>query len=129
MVDIKTVADIMADYNWEAAFECAARDGVPRGVVGYVGTLDVVAREDIEELIATSEGENDETHWIGAFRLKDGRYLFLSAWCDYTGWGCRDGGDAQVASDLPSLVRFAMGTEDRQRLGFELPNDGGPVAP
>ena len=115
-----TVAEVKESWDWQAAFDCAARDGVPRGVLGYSGSLAPVALDDLEEAIAISNGENDETSWIGAFLLKDGRYLFLSAWCDYTGWGCQDGGDAQVASDLPTLIRYAMGNEERARLGVVL---------
>jgi hypothetical protein len=33
------------------------------------------------------------TEWAGGFlmRLRDGRYAYLTGWCDYTGWGCQDG--------------------------------------
>lgn len=43
-------------------------------------------REDIERIIAKSEGIHDEKDWLVAGQLKDGRFFFLSAGCDYTGW-------------------------------------------
>jgi hypothetical protein len=72
--------------------------------------------DDVAEIIAISDGQNDEEDWVGAFRLSDGRYAFISAWCDYTGWGCRDGGLARVADTLDDLIRLGMGDEDRKRL-------------
>lgn len=54
------------------------------------------------------------------FRLNDGRYAFLTAWCDYTGWGCQDGGDCYFADSLELLTRFALGEADRDRLGLRL---------
>jgi hypothetical protein len=116
---VKTLEEIKTDYDWVEAFK-ATPGGTVRGVLGYGGSLAAVDIGDVVDVVATSEGVNDETSWIGAFLLKDGRHLFLSAWCDYTGWDCQSGCDMQVASDLASLVRFAMGNEERERLGFTL---------
>jgi hypothetical protein len=56
--------------------------------------------------------EDGVTDWSGGFlmRLRDGRYAYLTGWCDYTGWGCQDGArveyfDAEPAS-LSTLTRF-----------------------
>lgn len=40
--------------------------------------------------------EDGATDWCGGFlvRLRDGRFAYITGWCDYTGWGCQDG--AQV---------------------------------
>ncbi len=105
------------DADWQAAFEVAARDGM-RGVLGYTGSVVVFALADVAEVLASSDGENDGASWIAALRLNDGRFALLSAWCDYTGWGCRDGGDAQIAASMEDLVRLAMGVEERARLGY-----------
>ena len=43
-------------------------------------------RDDIEMVLASSEGENDGLDWIGVFKLKDGRFLLAYGGCDYTGW-------------------------------------------
>jgi len=78
--------------------------------------------DDVESIIANSEGENDGQPWLMVGTLKDGRYFFLSAWCDYTGWDCQAGGDAQVADTLESLIRFCMGDTDRERLQLRIEN-------
>lgn len=86
----------LENYNWKEAFKYASGEricdaghvhGVPERTL-----LDDVApgsfdREDVEEILYIEEGENDGDSWIGVFRLKDGRFACLRAWCDYTGWG------------------------------------------
>lgn len=96
------------------------RNGTPSlsGVLGHKGALDGFTRLDVAEIIGLSEGENGGRNWIGAFRLKDERYVFVSAGCDYTGWDYQASGQAQFAADLLTLVQLAMGDEDRTRLGF-----------
>lgn len=77
-------------YDWAASF------GEPSGytaacsqdveAIGSVST-DSFSRDDVEEILAIEEGENDGDSWTGLFKLKDGRFAAVSAWCDYTGWG------------------------------------------
>ncbi len=45
------------------------------------------SREDVAEILHIVNGENDESDWAAVFKLKDGRYAAVEAWCDYTGWG------------------------------------------
>lgn len=52
--------------------------------------------QDMAEVLWHVDGENDEADWAALMRAKDGRYWFVAAWCDYTGWGCQDGGTASV---------------------------------
>jgi hypothetical protein len=46
------------------------------------------------------------TEWSGGFllKLKDGRFAYLTGWCDYTGWGCQDGAEVTYFDALPSLT-------------------------
>lgn len=106
---------MQADYDWSEAMKIAK---APYGVVGYSGSLAFSGWQDIAEIIAYDAGENDGANWIAAFRLHDGRYLFLAAGCDYTGWDCQAGGFTQLAATLDDLIRLAMGREDRVRLGY-----------
>jgi hypothetical protein len=46
--------------------------------------------------------------WSGGFvmALENGRFAYLTGWCDYTGWGCQDGAEISYANtvsdfDLP----------------------------
>ncbi len=55
--------------------------------------------------------ENSPTDWSGGFLmlLKDGRFAYLTGWCDYTGWGCQDGARVDffdAEPDLSTLTRF-----------------------
>jgi hypothetical protein len=89
----------LADGDWAKVFEyCGIEeptgedyyrcDGTPRlsGVLGYEGSIKHFTRADVAEIIGMADGANDGPNWIGAFRLKDGRFAFVSAGCDYTGW-------------------------------------------
>ena len=114
-----TLDEFRNDYDWKEAFAVAMRDNV-RAAPSYAGSTESFGVDDVEEILAISNGENDGPDWIGAFRLKDGRYAFVSAGCDYTGWGCQDGGCARLADNVDDLVRLGMGDADRGRLGFTL---------
>lgn len=121
----------LADYDWEKAFEYAgveeradwmSRDGTPNVscMLGWSGDASGFTREDVAEIIAMSPGENDGPNWIGFFRLRDGRFAFLSAGCDYIGWDCRASGNAIVGPDRESMIRLGIGENDRDRLGLEV---------
>lgn len=49
------------------------------------------AKDFIADDIATVQkavaGENDEESWVAYGQLKNRRWWYLTAWCDYTGWG------------------------------------------
>ena len=81
-----TLGQMRDSYNWESALSCAFRDD--RGVLGdeHVSN-ELFTFNDVASVLASSEGENDGSNWIALFKLQDGRYAFVAAWCDYTGWG------------------------------------------
>src|SRR5688572_32434561 len=93
----------MDNYDWREAFACAGdpegehnsadvRPAQPSSTV----SLAPFGRADVEQVFAIREGEHDERNWLCYGQLKDGRYFFLSAGCDYTGWDCQSGGCAFV---------------------------------
>lgn len=43
-------------------------------------------RRDVLRIYALSEGEKDERPWLCLGELRDGRFFFLRAGCDFTGW-------------------------------------------
>jgi hypothetical protein len=43
-------------------------------------------RNDVVEISGMCEGVPDEESWIIYGRLVDGRWFYLEAGCDYTGW-------------------------------------------
>lgn len=99
------IAELAGDYDWCEAFS----------VSGY-------SLGDVREIVAFNEGANDEESWIILFKSTNERFVFLTAWCDYTGWDCQSGGNYYMSTDLRDLVLGQMGDEDRKRLGFD--NDG-----
>lgn len=62
----------------------------------YENRKDVIpddfALNQVVEVIAESEGENDGPDWVCVARMQDGRYAVMSAGCDYTGWDCQASG-------------------------------------
>jgi hypothetical protein len=123
-------------YDWENAFQCCGAGeedasvynspSVSRALGDEAAAVDPFQRTDVRMVIATSDGENDGPAWLGLFKLKDGRYAFLSAGCDYTGWDCQSGGSALVSVNLALLARN-ISPEERARLCVD--DRGKPVSP
>jgi len=65
-----TPKDLKEEFDWGEAFEFAEFN-----------------IDDVESVIYADEGYNDGDSWIGLFKLKNGKFGGLTAWCDYTGWG------------------------------------------
>jgi hypothetical protein len=49
--------------------------------------------------------------WAGGFLLhmKSGKYIFVTGWCDYTGWGCQDGTQKTEFDTKPKLKDLSNG--------------------
>lgn len=64
-----------------------------------------VHREDIKHVAASWGDGPGGSDWTGGFlmEMKDGRWLYLTGWCDYTGWGCQDGIAEHFFTDRPEL--------------------------
>lgn len=114
-------------YDWKEAFgyagesgTCASGGSRVDSVPGATCSNTPFTREDVVKILAISEGENDGPDWICAGRLKDGRWFFLAAGCDYTGWDCQAGGNATVANTKKDLIRLGIGVEHRARLGLKI---------
>lgn len=94
-----------AAYDWSEAFAYAT---------GF--TI-----RDVAEVKAYANGHNDEDNWIGVFLLKDGRWAWLTAGCDYTGWDCQASGESHICDTLPELILGFVGEENAKRLGLPMP--------
>ena len=70
---------LMGAYDWQAAMEYAK-----------------FKFEDIKTVISAVEGENDGADWQLVVELKSGKFAWLSASCDYSGWDCQAGGESGV---------------------------------
>lgn len=89
--------EMLDDYDWKEAFGYAGepgtsaipdQDGVK--VIATKGRPDTptdwFTRSNVEKIIRYRVGENEGPSWLMMGRLRDGRYFFLNAGCDYTGW-------------------------------------------
>lgn len=79
----------LEDYDWKKVFHYAdGSKASPQNVVFNPSVpTNPATREDVVEIIAMADGEPDGAEWLGMFKLTDGRYLFVAAGCDFTGWG------------------------------------------
>lgn len=77
-----------------------------------------VERTDIKRIAAaygvTEAGCCDDCggEWSGGFlmELNTGKFVLLSGWCDYTGWGCQDG-TARMDFDTEPVLSEIKGHE------------------
>lgn len=96
-------------YDWEQAFLVSK-------VMLCMGSQCVVTPltpTDVELIIGIVEGYNDGDAWRLAGKAKDGRWFYLNAWCDYTGWDCQAGGQVWVADSYEALLQFGIPDNDR----------------
>lgn len=73
---------------------------------------DLYGIEDILTIHAEVAGHNDEDHWHWIIELKNGLFVWTDAWCDYTGWDCRSGGESQTASTAEDAALLAPEKEE-----------------
>ncbi len=112
------LAEIANGYDWEEAFKYASGEWAT-GTGKEKLPAEPFDREDVVEVRALAEGENDGDDWICLGKLKTGRWFFLSAGCDYTGWDCQAGGRAYIADAVEQLVALVLTPDDKRRLGLE----------
>lgn len=111
--------EILNDYDWDEVFKYATPAWVPESKAS--GVAAPFTRDDVAEVIGKDEGENDGAEWIMAGRLNDERWFFIAAGCDYTGWGCQEGGHSVVADTREQLERLGMTQEERARMKLDAP--------
>ena len=117
MIVETTLEEMKTSDDWKEALAVCQP---PEPIAGDSCPLDRFTLEDVEDVLASQDGQNDGDHWLALFRLKDSRYAFITAWCDYTGWGCQDGGHSWVSNDLEHIIQFGMGADDRSALEVTL---------
>lgn len=108
--------------DWKYAFEYAGESGegygsadIREALPGSGVSLEPLTREDVIKIIGMSEGENDGADWLCAGKLKDGRWFFLQAGCDYTGWDCQAGGSVAIAKTKKELLQYGISKEEKIR--------------
>ena len=107
-------------YDWEHIFEGGQHYTRPAHVRTRMVGDKTYPRSDVAEIIAIEDGENDGDAWVGVFRMADGVFMAVRACCDYTGWGCQEGGSSDVADTLDDIVTLGLTQEERTRLAAQL---------
>lgn len=132
------LAAIAKDYDWQHVFACANAgryvagygeadadgcdgyesncDTTPKRVTGATCGEERFRLADVEVIFDARPGEDDGAEWLIAGVLKDGRFFFIDAGCDYTGWDCRGGGTSWVSDTLRRLHDFGLTDEAREHL-------------
>lgn len=67
------------------------------------------SRSDVASALGAWGRNGDYAEWDGGFllALKDGRFAYVSGWCDTTGWGCQDGVETAIYDTLPVMADLA----------------------
>lgn len=68
--------------------------------------------DDIAQVLAVHEGENEGDNWRWILRLNDGRFAFLQGGCDYTGWDCQSSADSVIVESIDAAIQTARTFED-----------------
>lgn len=79
-----------------------------------------VSYHDGGRYVVGSGHTGTELDLVAVLRLKDGRWVSVQAWNDYTGWGCGEGSNVAIGSTRDQVVRFGLDDEGRRKLGIEV---------
>jgi hypothetical protein len=118
-----TLEELKDSYDWAEVFADRSSGNTTKETTEVPPGSDVstrpASREDVIEIIAAVNGENDGEEWIGVFLLRDGRYLVAQGSCDYTGWDCQAGNSMVVASSWSDIMQFGLSDCEKRRLGLD----------
>jgi flagellar hook protein FlgE len=119
-----TIEQLLDSYDWEEVFGEGSGGNTDKRTEPVPPdsnvSIEPASRTDVAEIIAAVNGQNDESEWIGVFKLKDGRYLVAIGGCDYTGWDCQASNNMATAYTLDDAIRFGLDDSQRARLGLSL---------
>ena len=114
-----TLEQLKDDFNWKNIYFFLLLENLTGGVdqAGNPTTRQVRAFQfdDIAQIVALSNGDNDGPSWLGLFETHDNCYLYVEAGCDYTGWDCQANASAEWHTDLEQ-AKAMIPQENRKRL-------------
>lgn len=70
-------------------------------------------RENIVEIIRSAKGDGT---WLGIFKLDSGKFLFVTAWAEWT----YNGGEHHICDTIEEIARMHCTEEDREQLGLQI---------
>lgn len=71
--------------------------------------------ENVAEVMAVWEGENDGDNWRWILRLDTEKFVYLIGGCDYTGWDCQSFANSTYADTAEAAARVEIAGEDEPR--------------
>lgn len=119
ITDIVEIQEFFQQYGFNDTFEmcCDSLSKIEQSEEVSTKSLSI---SDIEVVLAYDEGENDGENWIFILKAYDGRYAFMSAGADYTGFQCRSWiSGSHVSYNLNSLINFGLDDNERSRLNAD----------
>jgi len=90
-----SIEEFRADYDWGEVLSYAGKDSCEQGeqkppmaspVSDATMDCSVFGMEDVKDVICVSAGMKEEDSWLCILELRDGRFAYIEACCDYTGW-------------------------------------------
>jgi len=81
------VLEELKSEDWAEVFKYALGDKVSQCVGDLEVAVNGFTRNDVVTILHATEGENDGPNWEALGFVRDGRWFYISAGCDYTGWG------------------------------------------
>lgn len=71
--------------------------------------------DDVVKKLAVIEGANEADAWHWILELKDGRFVYLTGGCDYTGWDCQS---SATSSIWPTCREALTAVDSRRKSGI-----------
>ena len=72
--------------------------------------------KNVVDVLAEVPGEADESCWHAVIKLANGKYGYLTGWCDYTGWSCQDGANFTEAKTAIEAAKLAKSNNEEKKL-------------
>lgn len=120
--DFRTAIGDHDSSNYSVIYEAALPD---KPKVDRICTHDVaevtnwyVSYHDGGRYVVGSGETGTELKLFAILHLRDGRWAAVSAWNDYTGWGCGDGSNVVIGDTLEQVVQFGLDEDGRSKLGL-----------
>lgn len=70
-----------------------------------------ITHENITEVLAVWEGENDVEDWRWVVALDTGKFAFIQGGCDYTGWDCQSWASSAIVDTPQEAAKLATGED------------------
>ena len=79
-----------------------------------------VQLSEVAEMRACVPGEADGPDWHYVIKINDGRFAVVEGGCDYTGWGCQEGGNGSIHATAEEAAKAAEDDYDRKDISKQL---------